>query len=335
MDFDLTEAQRDLAALTGAIAASAGDSLWTDLARAGVLAAGLPERAGGDGYGVLERCAVLVELGRAAAPVPYLPSIATAAAALARFGTDAQVARWAAPAGRGEVVLTAADGAFDAAGGRLSGTATAVPALPAAAAVLVPTGAGVFVVTPTDEGVTVAAQDVAGGPGAGQLTLDAVPVDDDRLLGGAEGGAEVSEWLRAHATVGACAAQLGVCERALELTAEYARTRVQFGRAIGSFQAVAQRLADAYIDVAAIRLTLWHAAWRLSEGLPCAREVSTAKFWAADAGHRVAHTAVHVHGGVGIDLSAPVHRYFLAAKYHEFTSGGATAHLRALGTRLS
>ena len=110
-------------------------------------------------------------------------------------------------------------------------------------------------------------------------------------------------------------------ERALELTAAYAREREQFGRPIGSFQAVAQRLADAYIDVEAVRLTMWEAAWRVAERLPAPAEIATAKFWAADAGHRVAHTAVHVHGGTGIDVDAPTHRYFIAAKRNEFTLG--------------
>ena len=128
------------------------------------------------------------------------------------------------------------------------------------------------------------------------------------------------------------AAQAGVIERALELTAEHARTRVQFGRPIGAFQAVAQRLADAYIDVEAVRLTLWQAVWMLSSDEPGAEmAVATAKFWAAEAGHRVAHTAVHVHGGMGIDTSSPVHRYFTAAKHHEFALGGATVQLLRIG----
>jgi alkylation response protein AidB-like acyl-CoA dehydrogenase len=137
--------------------------------------------------------------------------------------------------------------------------------------------------------------------------------------------------------VGLCAAQVGVIERALEMTAEHARKRVQFGRPIGSFQAVAQRLADAYIDVEAARLTMWQAAWLLD----CGREadadlaVATAKFWAAEAGHRVAHTAVHVHGGMGIDVSYPVHRYFTAATQNEFALGGATAQLRRIGAVLA
>jgi len=336
MDFTMTEAARDLATLTRTIVGDRefDDSLWTDLAKAGVLGAALPAAAGGDGYGLLEQCAVLVELGRAVAPVPYLPSIVTAASAIAAFGDGAQVDRWAVPAGRGELVLTAAldEGTVHAQRGpgcwTLTGARTTVPAATYADLFLVPTAEGVFLVTSDDDGVSVEPQSPAG---EGWLELSTVELSNDRRL---SGGSDVLPWLVARATLGLCAVQLGVTERALELTAEYARTRVQFGRPIGSFQAVAQRLADAYIDVEAIRLTMWHAAWRLSAGLPCPTEVGTAKFWAADAGHRVAHAAVHVHGGVGIDLEHPVHRYFLAAKHNEFSLGGATAQLRAIGTAL-
>ena len=172
---------------------------------------------------------------------------------------------------------------------------------------------------------------VVDGDTEASVELASVRVDDAALLG----GAEVLPWLLARATIGLCALQLGVLERALELTAAYAREREQFGRPIGSFQAVAQRLADAYIDVEAVRLTTWEAAWRLSESLPASAELATAKFWAADAGHRVAHTAIHVHGGTGIDMDGEVHRYFVAAKRAEFTLGGATAQLRRLGAELA
>jgi len=119
------------------------------------------------------------------------------------------------------------------------------------------------------------------------------------------------------------------------MTAEYAREREQFDRPIGSFQAVGQRLADGYIDVKGLRLTVTQAAWRLSEDLPADTEVATAAFWAADAGHRVAHTIVHIHGGVGIDTYHPVHRYFLAAKQTEFAVGGATGQLLKIGRQLA
>ncbi len=367
MDFTVGETQAELAGLARKILAER-DEPWADLAAAGVLAAGLPAALDGAGLGLLEQCSVLIELGRAASAVPYLASIVLGAGAISAFGTPAQASRWAGAAGRGSVVLTAAlaeeDGddprvpsvsAVRATGGAwvLSGVKTAVDHAPRADLFLVPAssadGVLVFLVSPSSAGLTVEPQRLTSFGPAGRLVLDGVTVDDDQVLGGAS-GAEVADWLAARATVGLCAMQCGVLERALELTAEYARNRVQFGRPIGSFQAVSQRLADGYVDVEAVRLTMWQAAWLLSagagdsgasvvsavgSGASAASAVATAKFWAADAGHRVAHTAVHVHGGLGIDTSYPVHRYFVAAKRNEFELGGATAQLRRIGAELA
>jgi 3-oxocholest-4-en-26-oyl-CoA dehydrogenase beta subunit len=355
MDFTLSEAQDELAGLARKILAER-DTPWADLASAGVLAAGLPEEAGGAGLGLLEQCSVLVEIGRAVSDVPYLASIVLGAGAIAGFGSPDQRQRWAAPAGQGSVVLTAAlpeedgdDPRFPSTraeragrGWRLSGVKTAVPAAPRADLFLVPAatsdGVVVFLASPSDHGVTVEPQQLTDFAAAGRVVLDGVTLDDDRVLGPGR-GAEITDWLVSRGTVGLCAMQAGVIERALELTAEYARNRVQFGRPIGSFQAVAQRLADAFIDVEAVRLTMWQAAWLLASGdegdAAAGTAVATAKFWAAEAGHRVAHTAVHVHGGLGIDMSYPVHRYFVAAKHHEFALGGATAQLRRIGSDLA
>jgi 3-oxocholest-4-en-26-oyl-CoA dehydrogenase beta subunit len=392
MDFTLNEAQRELAALCRRIVAdkatpqrqaeveAAGDRfdpvLWADLASAGILAAALPESLDGAGLGLLEQCSVLEELGRAVAPVPYLASIVLGAGAIAAFGTPDQQRRWAAPAGRGELILTAAlseeDGddprspsagasptpsagasATPSAGASptpataepaaghwlLNGTKTAVPAATRADLFLVPaattSGPAVFLVTPDDPGVLVQPQRLVDRDVAGRLELTSVKLPAERVLGSPQAGAEIIGWLAARGTVGQCALQLGVLARALELTSEHAKNRVQFGRPVGAFQAVAQRLADAYIDVEAVRLTMWQAAWRLGAGLPCETEVATAKFWAADAGHRVAHTAVHVHGGMGVDTDHPTHRYFVAAKRTEFELGGATAQLRRIGAALA
>ncbi|MFI6095930.1 acyl-CoA dehydrogenase family protein [Lentzea sp. NPDC051213] len=304
MDFTLTEAQRELAALTRKILESS-DSPWLDLVKSGVV----PEQP--DEFGVLEQCAVLVELGRAVATVPYLPTM-VASTALAEFGTPEQRSRWLTAGTQLSVAL-----AEDTAGAK-----TTVPFASTSAAFLVSQGAEVFLVEADSLAIT--PQHLVDDSDAGSFEFTS-----GELVPGLS-----PEWLITRYTLGLCAFQLGVTERALELTAEYAKTRVQFERPIGSFQAVAQRLADAYIDVAAIRLTLWQAAWRLAEGLDAEAEVATAKFWAADAGHRVAHTAVHVHGGTGIDMSHEVHRYFTAAKRAEFELGGATAQLLKLSAAL-
>jgi acyl-CoA dehydrogenase len=360
MDFELAETQLELAGLarrifedrvTQARLRTVEDTgehfdrdLWGDLRAAGVLSAALPEAVGGGGLGLAEHCSVLIEVGRAVAPVPYLWSTAVGAAALAQFGSSL-----AAEAAAGELIVTAAltedladspespltraepvDG-----GWVLDGAKAVVPSGAVADVILVPAttpdGAAVFAVRRGLDGVALEPQRLVDGDNAPSLDLVGVRVQD----AGRVGGADTLEWLITRATVGLAAYQLGVLEQALELTAAYAREREQFGRPIGSFQAVAQRLADAYIDVEAVRLTMWEAAWRLDEGLPAAAEVATAKFWAADAGHRVAHTAVHVHGGTGIDVDGATHRYFTAAKRTEFTLGGATAQLRRLGAELA
>ncbi|WP_406269658.1 acyl-CoA/acyl-ACP dehydrogenase [Nocardia sp. NBC_00881] len=372
MDFTPTEAQLDLARLTGEVCGklvtadrlreldTAGggggagtnterfdETLWSSLAETGVLAAALPESVGGSDLGPLEQTAILRELGKHVAAVPYLWSIVVGAGALARFGDAAQQDR-AARAGAGSIILTAAlaeernweptqptTTAVETDGGwRLTGAKTTVPFAERAERILVPatvSGAtAVFLVDPA--AATVTAQQVVDRSPEFAVEFTDTPAE---LVGGVADGAEILDWILARAWLGLSALQLGTVERALELVAEYARERTQFGKAVGSFQAVAQRLADAYIDVQGLRLTVTKAAWLLSENLPAAEAVHTAKFWAADAGHRVAHTVVHVHGGVGIDRDHIVHNYFTAAKHNEFALGTGTDHLRALGALLA
>lgn len=364
MDFSFTQEQDELAALVREICTDSlteermrevvdrfDRELYAALARAGALGIALPTELGGGGYGLIEQCRVLIELGRTVAPVPMLASVVMGAGAIARFGTQEQQRSWVPAAASGERVLTAAvveslnpdpsspttTASRSGEGWTISGTKTAVPAGTYADLFCVPAtteeGVRVFLVRPGDAGVGVHRQEVTNGDAEAQLELDGVRLGDDSVL--PADGAEVVGWIVRHATVGLCALQLGVGERAVEMTAEYAKTRVQFDRPIATFQAVGQRLADAFIDVEGVNLTLWQAAWCLSEELDCEQEIATAKFWASDAGHRIAHTAVHIHGGVGIDLDHPTHRYFVAAKRIEFALGSATDHLRALGAALA
>jgi alkylation response protein AidB-like acyl-CoA dehydrogenase len=403
MDFTPTPAQLALADLTGQILRdrvgpdqlrrleaerrSGGHrfdpQLWDVLAETGVLAAALPKAAGGEGAGLLEMCSVLIELGRALAPVPYLPTIAMAGSALARYGTAQQQTDWLKPALNGRMILTVAltePTAGDllapstraeptSTGWTLTGTKTTVLAGALARGFLVsaatPDGPGLFLLTPEDVGVRITRQEMVDQDDAGLLEMDDVRLPVDRLLGAPDAGVDRQclPWVLQRATVALCAHQLGVLERALELTAQYAGTRTQFDRPIGTFQAVAQRLADAYIQVQALRLALWNAAWTLDPGSPdpdpgsadpgspdpgssgpdssgptadaVISAVAMAKFWAAEAGHHVAHTCVHIHGGAGLDVEQPIHRYFLAAKRAEFDLGGATAQLLVLGAALA
>jgi 3-oxocholest-4-en-26-oyl-CoA dehydrogenase beta subunit len=253
---------------------------------------------------------------------------AATSGAAAQAATSGGAAQAATSGGAAQAATSGASGGF-----RLTGSRTQIAYGPVADAFLVPaetdSGTKVFLIAADDPGVTVSALDTTGRGSVGHLDLRGV--EADRVVG----GDDVVAWLTTHGDLGRSAYQLGVLERALELTSEYAREREQFDRPIGSFQAVSSRLADAYIDVKGLRLTVTQAAWRLSEDLPADVEVGTAAFWAADAGHRVAHTTVHVHGGVGIDLDHPVHRYFLAAKQTEFAVGSATGQLLRIGRELA
>ena len=364
MDFTATEAQLDLARLTGEVCdklvtadrlreldsvdAKFDEPLWKSLAETGVLAAALPEEAGGNGFGALEQTAIQRELGKALGAVPYLWSIVLGAGALARFGSDTQ-RELARAAAEGGTILTVAlaeernwqpeqpqTSAVETADGwRISGVKTTVPVADRATRVLVPANVAdttaVFLVDPTVDSVTVTAQQVTDRSAESLVEFADTPGE---LLGTVERGTEILDWLLVRAWLGLAARQLGTLESALDLVADYAREREQFGRAIGGFQAVSQRLSDGYIAIGGLRLTVTQAAWQLSEGLDATGAVHTAKFWAAEAGHQVAHTVVHVHGGVGIDRDHTAHNYFTAAKHNEFALGGSPDHLLPLAQYL-
>ncbi|MFS4490864.1 acyl-CoA dehydrogenase family protein [Dietzia kunjamensis] len=297
---------------------------WEELVRAGVPAALAPERLGGAGLGVVGEALVMRELGRVLAPVPLSPAIRASYLLNALGGCDPDLAEGVAT---GRIIAAVADG-----------DTPEVDWAPIA---------HLYLRTMPDELVM-----------PGDFSVErTIPVDFScaGIVTPAVAHTEPlhrdpAEFDALRRRVHLAAHQWGVIEAALERTAAYATTRHQFGRPIGSFQAVAARLADGMIDVDAVRLSTLRASYELDacsrapvgrklfdiELTPAARSAAaSAHFWACDAGHRLAHTAVHVHGGVGLDRSEPVHRYFLAAKAGEFRLGGATRQLLDLGDVLA
>ena len=370
MDFSFTPEQQAIAALAkqilddGAtherlrqVERSGGprfdQTLWRRLAEAGLVGVAIPEAHGGGGLGFIELMLVLEEIGRHAAPVPYLETAVLGALPLAEFGSTAQQAALLAGAARGETILTAAlvegEGdplapstvaTRDGSGWVLRGTKLCVPAAQLAHRILVPaaTGAdtvGVFLLDPTARGVDLTALETTSGQPEARLELSGVRLGADAVLGDAAQGRRIVGWLLERAQAATAAVALGCCEEALRLTAEYVKTRKQFDQPIAMFQAVAHRAANAYIDTEGVRLAVWQAASRLAAGERAAAEVALAKFWAAEAGHRIVHAAQHLHGGIGVDRDYPLHRYFLYARQLELTLGGATAQLRSIGRWLA
>ncbi len=338
--------------------------LWRELANAGLLGIHLGEDVGGAGLDFEAACLVIEAAGRTAAYVPLVETMVYGAVPIERFGTDAQRKTWLTGVAGGETVLTAAMaelvGEVIVPGGTepattatalgdgswvLSGTKACVPAALVADAVLVPAtratsggegaGVGVFIVDRDASGLTLIPQTTTTGRTEAIIELDGVTVAGDRLLGDAQDGAAVVTCITEFATAALCVQESGACAAALDLTAEYTKTRVQFEKPIATFQAVGQRAADAYVDTEAIRLTAWQAASRLAAGLPAAAEVAVAKYWAAEGGQRVVHAASHLHGGVGVDRDYPLHRFFLLTEQIEFTLGGAHESLRRLGKLLA
>jgi 3-oxocholest-4-en-26-oyl-CoA dehydrogenase beta subunit len=325
------------------------DALWRELAAADLLGIALPENVGGSGHGFLELALLVGEVGWSVAPVPVYATLLLGADTIARYGDGDQRQRYLPDVVNGSRLLTAGltePGRSDSArpattarrggdGWRLDGVKDLVPAAQIAHTLLISAevddgDVGLFLVDANADGVDVRPAVTTNGEPHADVFLDGAAVsNEDRLPGD---GAEMIASLHDRAVVGLCAIQLGVAERALRIAAAYTTEREQFGRPIGSFQAVQQRMADAFIDVEAIRWTMWQAAWLLSQGRPASREAAIAKFWAAEAGSRVAATAQHVHGGIGIDTTYPLFRYFLWAKHNELTLGSASAQMARLGT---
>jgi alkylation response protein AidB-like acyl-CoA dehydrogenase len=313
-------------------------STWARLAEANLLGLAVPEAQGGVGLGFLELCLLLGEVGRAVAPLPALPALVGAGLPLARFGSEAQRERWLPGLARGESLLTAAFGeaalpvARPVDGGlALEGTLAHVPAVHLAQRVLAPAatpdGRVAVLLDPQADGVTPVRRRTSRGEPLFELTLAGARVADEDVLR-AEG---IVDWISERLLVGLAATQIGVSERALEITTAFLREREQFGAPLGALPPVQHRCADCYIALDALRWVAWRAAWRLAEDLPARRDAWVAKFWAADAGSRIATATQHLHGGMGVDLDYPIHRHFLWSKALELAHGAATPQLVRLG----
>lgn len=318
-------------------------ALWASLAETGILGAFVPEQYGGAGLDLVALGDVLEQAGRTAAALPLWETLGLGVPAIAEFASEALAGEVLPKVAAGELILTAAwheDGADPLRpvttatrtgdGWELTGTKICVPAGAVADAVLVPAAVedgsvGLFYVPIDAEGVAVEPLVTTLGTPQAAILFALTPAT---LV--AE-GVESLRWAYDRAVATQCGYAIGVFAEALRLTAEYSKERKQFEVPIASFQAVAHRAADAFVDTEAVRLTTLQALWRLSEGFDASAEVAVAKYWAAIGGQRVVHTAQHIHGGVGVDRDYPLHRYFLAAKEIELQLGGASQQLIELG----
>lgn len=368
MDFTLSDDQRELRDLAARILSDAvsdetlrtfdasgaayDEALWHTLADAGLLGLAISEDNGGLGLGMVDLGLLLEEQGRTLAPLPLTSTIAMAAITLDREGSAAQKA-WLPKIVAGEAILAVAVeevGSIDAAapalraepdgnGWRLTGTKIAVAYGKQASALLVtavtPQGPALFLIDPQAPGLDIEEQSSTSGEPQALITFDGVPLEGDAVIGSVEDGKRIVQSLVDRGQVALAQRQVGVASEALRRTAEYSSGRIQFGKPLGSFQGVQQRAADGFIDVEAMRSTSLLAAWSIDQGVEQSADIATAKYWASMGGHRVVHTAQHLHGGLGADITYPIHRYFLTATQIGAALGGAAPMLARIGREVA
>ena len=301
--------------------------LWAALKAAGLAAIPLPETAGGAGLGFQEAGLVFEQLGAHVAPVP-LVGHTLAAMALRRARGDELVASLL----EGECWLTCSTrregNGLHVEGGRLSGQLGAIAYGEGSDAVVVPARRDdewvLCLVDSQADGVTWQGQISTGLEPQGLLQADSVPVE---ILG----DAALLAWLEQRQAAAHCMAQVGVVDAALQLAREHVCEREQFGVKIGSFQAVAHRLADAWIDLMNLRLAAEAAVVALDQRDDAELAVRSAQVWSAEAGHRILASAQHVHGGLGHDKDYSLWRYAVWARQYEIAAGGLSRALEQLG----
>ena len=329
---------------------------WSDAARLGWLGLLAEERYGGIGRGPLEMVAVQQEMGRGVVPGPFLASAILATVALQRFGSGDQQARWLPAMVAGTTVATVA---FQEAAATWDESGIALTAVRSSRGTFHLTGekrfvldahaAGLLIVPArTTEGVTLFLIE-SSSPGVAiqpmqtidetrrlcTVSLDGVETGVDRVLGGVGCGWAPLQAIADVGRVALCAEMVGGAERAFEMCTDYARVRQQFGRPIGSFQAIQHKCADMLVRLEGARAMTLAAAMSLAHGdEDAASDASIAKSWCGEAYRSVTTEGVQIHGGLGFTWDLDMHLFYKRAKSSETLLGDARFHRARLADRV-
>jgi len=328
---------------------------WRKMADLGWLGLVVPPDYGGVGGTLLDLGVLFEEVGKTACPSPLFDTMALGVLPLLDAGSEEQKHRLLPEVVNGDLILTMAlsepeadyqpkfmttraereDDCF-----AITGTKLFVPYAHVAGVVLVVTatspvdddgeGITVFLVPREADGIGLVPLEIVSRDKQFEVTFDSVRVSPSDTLGAVDGGWPVVKTTLQKATALQCVETVGVMQQELAMTAEYTSTRVQFGQPIGKFQAVQHRLADMLTDVEGSRWLSYRALWRLSDGLPAQREVAIAKAWVSNACQRVAYSAQHLHGGIGMDMDYDLHFYFEWAKARQLSLGPTPYHLASI-----
>lgn len=335
MDFTPEPAQQAVADVVNT--ALDHDNSWESLVSGGVTALGVPERLGGDGVGLAEITTALTEIGRHATISPALATLGLGLLPMLDMADESQQDRYLAGVGKG-AILTAALNEPGVAlperpsttlvDGRLNGTKVAVPYAGQATWIVVSTDSGVVVVSPDDDGVRCTATPNSSGAEECAVEFRDVAVDPGSILAG---GNVLRLNQLALAAIGAYAA--GLVAGAVRLTADYVTNRHQFGRPLATFQTVAAQLAEVYITSRTTGLAATSVVWRLSEGRDADEDLDIMAYWLTSELPPAMQTCHHLHGGMGMDITYPMHRYYSSVKDLTRLLGGPAHRLDLVGAQ--
>lgn len=337
MDFDLSAEQEAVADVVNSVLDR--EISWQALADGGVTALAVPERLGGDGVGLSEVGSVLTEVGRHGAITPALVTLGFGVVPLLDLASDEQQDRFLAGVAGGGVLSAALNEpgralpdrpAVSFAEGRLSGTKVGVGYAESADWLLVTAADAVLVVSPKADGVHVVRTPTSNGSDEYTVTFDDVGIADSDVLSGAT-PARVNQLVLAM--IGAYVD--GLVAGALRLTADYVAGRKQFGKPLSTFQTVAAQLAEVYIASRTIDLASKAVLWKLAEGLDAGADLDVLGYWLASQAAPVMQICHHLHGGMGMDVTYPMHRYYSTIKDLTRLLGGSSHRLDLVGAQCS
>jgi len=337
------------------------EAVWAQMGKElGLQSLHIPEAYGGQGYSFVELVVVLEEMGRALLCAPYYASVCLAANAIGNAGTEEEKQALLPGIASGDTIATMAftepNGRWDASGI----TMEAVPASDGAGGYTL-TGTKMFVLDGHSAGLVVVAARRPGTEGtdgisfftvdggAEGLTRTPLPTMDQtrkqaklefagvpaKLMGEEGAGWPALSKTLDQAAVCLCAEMVGGAQRVLDMSVEYAKVRIQFGRPIGSFQAIKHKCADMLLEVESAKSAAYYAGWAAAEDndeLPVV--ASLAKAYCSDAYFHAAAENIQIHGGIGFTWEHDAHLYFKRAKSSEILLGDATYHRELLAQRI-
>jgi alkylation response protein AidB-like acyl-CoA dehydrogenase len=315
------------------------DNTWEALIAGGVTALPVPERLGGDGIGLPEVATALTEVGRRGTVSPALATLGLGAVPLLDLASDAQQDRYLAGVAKGALLSAALNEPGTAlpdkptttfAGNRLSGIKIGVPYAQQADWILVTADSAVVVVSPEAEGVQLTKTPTSNGSDEYVVTFADVAITDTDVLTGATAH-RVNQLVLAM--MGAYAA--GLVAGALRLTADYVANRQQFGKPLSTFQTVAAQLSEVYIASRTLTLAATSVIWRLAEGLDADDDLDVLGYWITSQAPPVMQTCHHLHGGMGMDITYPMPRYYSTIKDLTRLLGGPSHRLELVGAQCS